>query len=118
MAAAVAAAALLATDSHAQTNAQWSQLVQYVGQQSRVILEMRSRIERLEAANEQQRQTINASIAALDQERCRVTRLTAAVQKFAVAPPSPPAYPTFTDNVACADLKSPIPPFPAALPAP
>lgn len=101
--------------AQAQTSAQWSQLVNYVGQQSKLILDQRSRIERLEAENAQQRATINTTIAALDQERCRVSRLSGAVRDMLK---QPPVLPTWFDGVACIDMKSPVPPFPAPLPAP
>jgi septal ring factor EnvC (AmiA/AmiB activator) len=101
--------------AQAQTSTQWSQLVNYVGQQSKLILDQRSRIERLEAENAQQRTTINAAIAALDQERCRVSRLTGVIKDMLK---DPPILPTWVENVACIDLKSPVPPFPQPLPAP
>ena len=101
--------------AQAQTSTQWSQLVAYIGQQSKLILDQRSRIERLEAENAQQRTTINAAIVALDQERCRVNRLTGALRDMTQQPPN---LPTFVENVSCSDLTSPVPPFPAQLPAP
>jgi uncharacterized coiled-coil protein SlyX len=116
IAAVAVAGALLAADSHAQTSAQWSQLVGYVGQQSRVILEMRGRIERLEAENAQQRETINATITQLDQQRCRVSRLTVAFKDYTGN--VPPTQPQWVDGVSCIDLKSAVPPFPALLPSP
>lgn len=105
----------ISTSAQAQTSTQWSQLMAYISQQSKLILDQRSRIERLEAENAQQRATINATIAALDQERCRVSRLTGALTDMTKVPP---IMPTFVDGVACADLKSLPPPFPAPLPAP
>lgn len=58
------------------------------------------------------------TIAALDNERCRVGRLTNAVRSFAVAPPAVPVYPSWIDaDVACVDLKSTRPPIPAPLSA-
>jgi septal ring factor EnvC (AmiA/AmiB activator) len=101
--------------AQAQTSTQWSQLVNYVGQQSKLILDQRSRIERLEAENAQQRETINTTIAALEQERCRVSRLNGTIRDMLK---EPPILPTWYENVACVDLKSPVPPFPAQLPAP
>lgn len=104
--------------AHAQSAAQWSQLVAYVGKLANRMLEQQQTIERLAAENEQQRQTINTTIGALEQERCRIGRLSGSVKAFAVVPPASPAYPQWVDGVACIDLASPIPPFPVPLPAP
>lgn len=104
--------------AHAQTAQQWSQLVAYVGKLANRMLSQQTEIERLLAENEQQRVALNATIAALDNERCRVGRLTNAVRSFAVAPPAVPVYPSWIDaDVACVDLKSTRPPIPAPLPA-
>jgi hypothetical protein len=111
-----AAGIMLAADSHAQTSAQWSQLIGYVGQQSKLIIDLRARVETLEAENTRQRNTINQTIAALDQERCRTSRLSTAVRDATLTEPTRPI--TLVDNVACIDLKSPPPPFPSPLAAP
>lgn len=105
-------------DAHAQSAAQWSQLVSYVGRLANRLLEQQAQIERLTAENEQQRQTINVTIEALDQERCRISRLNQTVKEFAVQPPATPVYPEFVSNVACKDLASPVPPFPVPLAVP
>lgn len=105
-------------DARAQTSAQWSQLVNYVGKLAGRLLEQQTQIERLTAENEQQRQTINVAIEALDQERCRISRLNQAVKEFAVQAPVTPVYPEFVSNVACKDLASPVPPFPVPLAVP
>lgn len=107
-------ALLMTSDASAQTSAQWSQMLSYVGQQSKLIIDLRSRMERMEASDAQQRATINVTVAALDQERCRISRLSNAIRdqvEKGIAM-------TWVENVACVDLKSPLPPFPTPLPAP
>ena len=91
--------------AHAQTSAQWSQLVAYVGKLANRMLEQQTEIERLKA-------TLNTTIGALEQERCRTNRLQASLR--AAIESSTPI--TWVDNVACFDLKSPVPPFPEPLP--
>ena len=113
------ALALGNSDAHAQTSAQWSQLVAYVGKLANRVIEQQTEIERLKAVNEQQRRTINEAIAVIENERCRINRTTNAFRQFAVPPASSPVYPQWSEaEVACVDLKSPLPRVPAPLPAP
>jgi hypothetical protein len=111
LAAAAAVALVLGgpVPAHAQTAQQWSQLLAYVAQQSRLIIDLRSRLEVAEQEAEQLRRAYNESVAALDQERCRINRLTGALQDLLK---EPPIRPTWVEGVACSDLKSPLPPFP------
>lgn len=111
-----ALALLIGSDASAQTSAQWSQLLSYVSQQTKLIIDLRTRMERMEASDAQQRATLNATIAALDQERCRISRLTTAFKDYYGN--SPPIVPTWVEGVACVDLKSPVPPFPVPIQAP
>lgn len=103
---------LLATSASAQTAAQWSQLLSYVSQQTRLIIDLRARMERMEDSDARQRSAINATIVALDQERCRISRLINSVRDNIDSG----AQITLIDGVACIDLKSPVPPFPDQLP--
>lgn len=109
-----ALALALVGDASAQTSSQWSQLLTYVGNQTKLIIDLRARMERMEASDAQQRATINTAIGALDQERCRVSRLIASIRDQVER--NIPM--TWVEDVACSDLKSPPPAFPQPLPAP
>jgi hypothetical protein len=117
-AAAVIALALggVSEGAHAQSTAQWSQLVAYVSKLANRMLDQQIEIERLRAVDALHRETINITIGALDNERCRTSRTLAAIRDATAAEPTKPIL--TVENVACVDLKSPPPPFPQVLPAP
>lgn len=106
-----AAFALTLNNASAQSAAQWSQLLSYVSQQTKLIIDLRSRVDRLEASDRQLRSTLNVTISALDQERCRVSRLTTSLVDFV----GKGIAPDLVDGVSCIDLKSPAPEFPTEL---
>jgi hypothetical protein len=98
---------LFLVTAQAQTPAQWSQLVAYVGKLANRMLDQQQEIEL-------HKQTINVLIEALDQERCRISRTISSLKAATAQEPTTPV--TTVENVACKDLVSPVPPFPTPIP--
>lgn len=108
------ALAIGAPDARAQTPAQWSQLVAYVGRLAQRSIDQGIELERLRAVEALHREAINTAIGWMENDRCRINRLNAFLEEATKAEPTKPIV--LVHNVACADLKSPLPPFPARLP--
>ncbi|MBP7548692.1 MAG: hypothetical protein KA761_00280 [Gemmatimonadaceae bacterium] len=108
-----------ASEAHAQTSSQWSQLVAYVGKLANRMLDQQAEIERLKAENEQQRKHINDTRVYLVDWTCKwngFVKQVSTMTTTGVLQPIP-----FYEGVACGEtdpVKFPGPLLPPALPAP
>lgn len=108
-----------ASEAHAQTSSQWSQLVAYVGKLANRMLDQQAEIERLKAENEQQRQVINGTRAYLVDWTCKYNGFVKQVSDITTTGVKKPI--PYLEGVACGQTdptKFPAPTLPASMPAP